>query len=1006
MTRARSLKSQLAILCIGLLIPAVLFGALLLWRFAASERSRAEEEARSASHALSVALDREIVGVLTTLEALATSPSLQTGDLAGFYEQARAMQRQQKVHISLRDTAGQVLLSTRVPFGTAVIVPDALAEADREVLRSGRSKVTDVFTSVSSSRPVFQIVAAPVPVRGTPTYVLGASIDPDYLAEVFRRESLPPGWTGSLVDSKSIVVARTQDAATYVGRPASADFRSHAVEHAGTYYGLTVAGIESLVGYAKSDMTGWTASVNVSSEQVSAPLRRSLLLLVGLGTCLALLAGLFALLTARRIDGAIHQLREAASSIGQGRAVQPVETAIVEVNQVGAALCAASQQLQDRSRERAEAEASVRESEAHLSGIFAQTGAGFAEAELDGRFLSANDHYCALVGRSREELLTMRLQQIPHPDDREVNRSLMQQTLDTGLPLTMEKRFLRPDGEVVWVANTMSMIQSSGSKRTLLSVAIDISEQKRVEQDLAAAKEAAEEANLAKSTFIANMSHELRTPLSAIIGYSEMLQEEIGDGGDPAEFSADMGKIGSNARHLLGLINDVLDLSKIESGKMEVFTETLEVAPMVQDVAATVETLIHKKGNRLALELGPDLGSMHSDLTKIRQTLLNLLSNAAKFTEDGVITLSARRETTEDGEFLVFQVRDSGIGMTAEQQAKLFQRFSQADASTTRKFGGTGLGLSITRAFMTMLGGRIGVDSVPGEGSTFTVWLPAVFEEPDRAGMNDDARHGLTRNKADQRQGGDDRETVLVIDDDPTQLELMTRFLDREGFAACTATSGEAGLALARSVHPRAILLDVTMPGMDGWAVLRSLKADPALQDIPVVMVTFINDNGLASALGATDHVTKPVNWDKFRRVMDRFVEAEGDVLLVDDNPDTRRQLRAALERDDWTVTEAVNGRDALDKVAAARPKVVLLDLEMPVMDGFAFLHEFRGLPGCADIPVVVITARDLTRADREHLPGVQRVLNKGTTSMRNLAEELHTVTQPRSADQASPAQG
>ena len=261
----------------------------------------------------------------------------------------------------------------------------------------------------------------------------------------------------------------------------------------------------------------------------------------------------------------------------------------------------------------------------------------------------------------------------------------------------------------------------------------DITERKRAERDLEAARDAAEEANRAKSDFIANMSHELRTPLSAIIGYSEMMREEMEDGADSAELAPDMQKIENNARHLLGLINDVLDLSKIESGKMEVFLETFEVEPMVRDVASTVTSLVDRKGNLLSVDLGPDLGSMRTDLTKLKQMLLNLLSNAAKFTEGGTIKLSAHRSIMPGMDRLTFDVRDSGMGMTEEQRAKLFQRYTQAEASTASKFGGTGLGLSISLAFATMLGGRIDVASEAGHGSTFTIDLPA--EAPDRAAV-------------------------------------------------------------------------------------------------------------------------------------------------------------------------------------------------------------------------------------------------------------------------------
>ena len=532
-------------------------------------------------------------------------------------------------------------------------------------------------------------------------------------------------------------------------------------------------------------------------------------------------------------------------------------------------------------------------------------------------------------------------------------------------------------------------------------VVTDITERKQAEAMVAAARDSAEQANRAKSTFIANMSHELRTPLSAIIGYSEMLQEEIADGGDPNGLAADMAKIEGNARHLLGLINDVLDLSKVESGKMEVYAETFDVAEMVREVAATVTTLVEKKGNTLTLRLAPDLGAMHSDVTKIRQVLLNLLSNAAKFTEGGTITLSAERSPGPDGtDWLGFAVGDTGIGLTEEQLAKLFQRFQQADASTTRKFGGTGLGLSLTKAFSSMLGGDVEVQSEAGRGSTFIVRLPADYQPPEAPASGGHVGEG----EAIEVSSND--KIVLVIDDDPDQRDLMTRFLEREGFSARSAPDGQTGLDLARIVRPKAILLDVMMPGMDGWAVLGALKADPELAKIPVVMVTFVSERGLATAMGATDYVSKPVEWERFRQVMDRFREADGDVLVVDDDADARERMRAMLEKNGYMVVEAANGREALDRVAHGVPRVILLDLTMPVMDGFAFLHALRERPGCADVPVIVLSARDLTNADRARLGGADQVLKKGQTSLRELAGELRMLAPPTTpAHQHEPSQ-
>ncbi|WP_237481473.1 response regulator [Lichenibacterium dinghuense] len=574
-----------------------------------------------------------------------------------------------------------------------------------------------------------------------------------------------------------------------------------------------------------------------------------------------------------------------------------------------------------------------------------------------------------------------------HPDDMADAERRWGHALRTGEVYETEFRIRHHDGADRWhLVRALPERDASGAIVRWIGTNTDIDDQKQAELALGAAKAVAEEANVAKSTFIANMSHELRTPLSAIIGYSEMMAEEIADGCDAADLASDMSKVEGNARHLLGLINDVLDLSKIESGKMEVYAEDFDIEPTLREVASTVGTLIGKKDNRLVLDLAPGLGAAHTDVTKLRQVLLNLLSNAAKFTEGGTITLSASRGPAPDGrDRLSFAVRDTGIGMTPEQLAKLFQRFTQADASTTRRFGGTGLGLSLTRAFADMLGGEVGVDSVAGEGSTFTFSLPAVHASSADAEALPDPE--IT---ADEVGTGD---LVLVIDDDADQRALMTRFLHREGFRVQVAADGRSGLALARRLRPRAILLDVMMPGVDGWSVLTELKADPNLSATPVVMVTSVDQRSLAASLGAAEYMLKPVRWDRFRDVMERFRSTSGGILVVEDSDDARVAICSVLEDDGWTVVEAADGREGLAKAAERRPEVVLLDLNMPVMDGFDFLDGLRKLPGCAEVPVVVLTARDLTNEDRQRLRGASQVLNKGDVTMRALVERLHKLS-------------
>ena len=383
------------------------------------------------------------------------------------------------------------------------------------------------------------------------------------------------------------------------------------------------------------------------------------------------------------------------------------------------------------------------------------------------------------------------------------------------------------------------------------------------------AKEAAETANQSKSVFLANMSHELRTPLNAIIGYSEMLEEDAQASGQK-EFVSDLQKIRSSGKHLLGLINDVLDLSKVEAGKMRLFLETFDVANLVEEVVATATPLFEKNGNRLEVHCAEDVGQIREDVTKVRQVLLNLLSNAAKFTEKGRVTLEATREADVTGSWVVFRVRDTGIGMTPEQTAKLFQAFTQADGSTMRKYGGTGLGLALSRKFCVMMGGDINVVSEPGKGSTFVVRLPGDIENYD--GEATSIRMRLPGARRDQAlETGKVPPTgriLLVIDEDPAVRQVMERLATREGYQLFAAGTGEEGLNLAREKRPDLITLEVVMPGIDGWTVLKNLKADPQLSGIPVVMVSISDDRDRGLAMGAADYLVKPVDRDRLAGIL------------------------------------------------------------------------------------------------------------------------------------------
>ena len=662
-------------------------------------------------------------------------------------------------------------------------------------------------------------------------------------------------------------------------------------------------------------------------------------------------------------------------------------------------------------------------SKAHLVAVTEHTSDAIWSVDREYHIITLNSSFKALMQRAEGVTLAVGTNIIEAVPPREqtrwtalYNRALQGERFSTELQFEVEGRpvyfefFLNP------------ILGSEGEVTGVAVIGREITERRERQEELRRAKDAAEAANQAKSTFLANMSHELRTPLNAIIGYSEMLQEEAEDADQP-DFIPDLQRIQTSGKHLLMLINDILDLSKIEAGKMELYFETFDVAALVNDIVMTVQPLVQKKANRLEVHCPKTVGLLHADITKVRQALYNLVSNAAKFTEHGVISLEVSRVTAGEGgplahlggaavetklasseagstsdDWIIFRVRDTGIGMTSDQLGRLFQAFSQADASTTRRFGGTGLGLALTRHFCQMMGGEVMVESEPGHGSTFTIYLPARTvsreakpAEPDGAPQPVSA-NGQTHSAADR--GTLARPIVLVIDDDPEVREALHQALAHDGVQVETAATGQDGLRLAHALQPSVITLDLAAE-QDGWAILTALKADPLLSEIPVIMFGMVEDQKLGYAIGVSDYLTKPISRERLLATVKKYHDGHtpGTALIVEDDATNRDMLRRILEKEGWGIREAQNGRVALECLAAHRPTLILLDLMMPELDGFAVVAELRKRPEWSNIPVIVVTARDLTQEDRLRLKGyIERVAQDGVQNRESWLAQVQSL--------------
>ena len=609
-----------------------------------------------------------------------------------------------------------------------------------------------------------------------------------------------------------------------------------------------------------------------------------------------------------------------------------------------------------------------------------------------------------LEGRQLFELLEFYRDEGTHT----VDRDTIEGVLSKGHPYWSEDATVaRADGSTYPAFYTFNPLHRDGRLEGVVVRILDISDRKEAEAEVAVARGEAEQAQQAKeaqANFLANMSHELRTPLNAILGYSQLVREEADELGYD-RITPDLEKIQMAGNQLVGLIDDVLDMSKIQAGKTDIEIRDFSVDAVLDEVAASTQPRVEENGNEFVVDFEEEIGQLRTDESKLRQVLTNLVSNAGKFTEEGTVALKANVDQPEPSEtngqtyeWVVFEVSDNGIGMDEATVEQVFDPFTQADESTTRKYGGTGLGLAITKNFCQMMGARLEVDSEPGEGTTFWVKVPrseALSEEQRATGEPaTDPSGPIQSTKARE---------ILLIDDDPHVHEMVRRLLEERDVSVYSAIDGEEGVQLARQTEPDLIVVDILMPGLNGWDVLGMLKAESETANIPVIVTSIVREKSTAFSLGADDYLVKPIDSEHLNGLLDRYGNSDTQhALVVEDDSDLRQMMHRKIESDNWSVATAEHGVAARDYLSEAnpRPDVIFLDLMMPEMDGFDFLDVLQQRAEWRSIPVVVVTAMDLSEGEQKLLSTrVERILQKGGQSTNSLLTDLSELLAKIDAD-------